>query len=58
MVLGRLVGRGVSGQVGDGVNTFFWYDRWLGETPLCVRFSRLFELSLNKSCTVATRSGG
>ena len=42
--------------MGDEVNTFFWYDRWLCETPLCVRFNRLFELSLNKSCSVATMS--
>ena len=47
---------GVSCQVGDEVNTFFWYDRWLGETPLCLRFSRLFDLSLNKSCSVAIMS--
>jgi len=34
-------------------NTLFWQDRWLGDVPLCRRFSRLFNLSLNKSSTVA-----
>jgi len=40
--------------VGDGANTFLWYDRWLGEVPLCQRFSRLFDLAENKSLSVAT----
>jgi hypothetical protein len=40
--------------VGDGAVTLFWYDRWLGEVPLCQRFSRLFDLAENKSHTVAT----
>jgi len=44
----------VSRKVGDGENTFFWYDRWLGEVPLCRRFSRLFDLADNKLITVAT----
>jgi hypothetical protein len=25
----------VSRKVGDGVDTFFWYDRWIGEVSLC-----------------------
>jgi len=40
--------------VGDGADTYFWYDRSLGEVPLCTQFSRLFNLSVNKSCSVAT----
>jgi hypothetical protein len=43
----------VSKKVGDGTNTFFWYDRWLGDTPFCTRFRRLFDLASNKLCTVA-----
>jgi hypothetical protein len=43
----------VSKRVGDGTSTFFWYDRWLGDVPLRMRFSRLFDLSNNKLCTVA-----
>jgi hypothetical protein len=43
----------VSKRVGDGTSTYFWYDRWLGDAPLRMRFSRLFDLSNNKLCTVA-----
>jgi len=43
----------VSKKVRDGTSTFFWYDRWIGDVPLRTRFSRLFELSNNKLCTVA-----
>ena len=32
---------------------FFWLGPWLGETPLQLRFPRLFELSQNKWETVA-----
>ncbi|MCI88360.1 C-terminal binding protein, partial [Trifolium medium] len=39
--------------VGDGLDTFFLTDPWLGGSPLCVRFGRLFNLSENKSSTVA-----
>ncbi|PNX88554.1 hypothetical protein L195_g044660 [Trifolium pratense] len=38
---------------GDGSDTLFWIDPWLGESPLCERFRRLFDLSENKSGTVA-----
>lgn len=40
--------------MGDEADTSFWYDRWIGETPFSVQFRRLFDLSLNKSCSVAT----
>jgi len=40
-------------KVGKGANTSFWKDRWLGDIPLCQRFSRLFDLSSYKSSTVA-----
>ena len=43
----------VSKKVGDGTDTLFWFDKWLGSVPLCVRFRRLFELFENKSITVA-----
>lgn len=32
--------KSVSRKAGDGADTFFWYDRWLGYVPLCQRFSR------------------
>jgi hypothetical protein len=43
----------ISNKVGDRLNTYFWIDPWLGGTPLCVRFRRLFNLAGNKSSTVA-----
>ena len=43
----------VSKKVGDGTSTYFWYDKWLGDVPLCTRFRRLFDLASNKLSTVA-----
>jgi len=40
-------------KVGNGGPTLFWIDRWVGDVPLQVRFSRLFELSKNELLTVA-----
>jgi len=42
----------VSKVIGDGTNTFFWLDRWVGDVPLCRRFTRLFDLTTNKYSTV------
>jgi hypothetical protein len=38
--------------VGDGKNTFFWTDVWVGGMSLRDRFSRLFDLSLLKEESV------
>jgi len=38
--------------VGDGHNTLFWFDNWVGERPLCLQFPRLFNLAVNKECLV------
>lgn len=38
--------------MGDGVDTFFWHDPWLGRVPLGVRFRRLFDLAVDNSCMV------
>jgi hypothetical protein len=43
---------GVELRIREGVDTIFWSDPWLGGVPLSVRFSRLFDLSLHRSCTV------
>ena len=40
-------------RVGDGIETSFWYDRWIGEGPRCECFRRLFDLTENKSMSVA-----
>lgn len=50
---GGWFGERVSKVVGDGNNTFFWYDNWLGDVPLCRRFGRLFDLATNKLISVA-----
>jgi len=38
--------------VGDGRTTLFWFDLWVGETPLRFKYFRLFDLTINKECTV------
>ncbi|GAU36561.1 hypothetical protein TSUD_277670 [Trifolium subterraneum] len=49
---GRWFGESVVRKVGDGVGTFFWTDTWLEGIPLCERFQRLFDLTINKSRSV------
>jgi hypothetical protein len=34
---------------------FFWTDKWIGDVPLSVRFSHLFNLAENPLCSVAYR---
>jgi len=53
---GGWFGDRVSKVVGDGNNTFFWLDKWLGDVPLCRRFSHLFGLATDKFSTVADMS--
>jgi len=38
--------------VGNGRDTLFWHDIWVGEIPLRLKFPRLFNLAVNKQCTV------
>ncbi|GAU29128.1 hypothetical protein TSUD_58940 [Trifolium subterraneum] len=40
-------------RVGNGAETFFRTDPWVGGSPLCEWFGRLFDLAENKSCSVA-----
>ena len=44
--------------VGDGNNNLFWFDHWVGEPRLRLKFPRLFDLALNKECSVAVGEGG
>jgi mannosylglycoprotein endo-beta-mannosidase len=39
--------------VGNGRKTLFWTDCWLGESPLAVRFARLFDICASKEILVA-----
>lgn len=41
-------------KVGNGLHSYFWYDPWLGGTPLCVRFKSLLDLAENKLTMVTT----
>jgi len=34
--------------VGEGMDTLFWYDIWVGDIPLRHKFPRIFDLSVNK----------
>nr|GEY44593.1 RNA-directed DNA polymerase, eukaryota [Tanacetum cinerariifolium] len=43
--------------VGDGHNTRFWYDSWVFDQPLRVRFPHLFALETDKESTVASKLG-
>lgn len=36
----------------NGRDTLSWYDTWVGEIPLKIKFPRLFELAVNKECRV------
>jgi hypothetical protein len=44
-----MVRGGVVRKVGDGTDTFFWTDPWVGGIPLCERFGRLFDIAATKS---------
>jgi hypothetical protein len=50
--------------VGNGVDTFFKMDPWLGDSPLCVWYNRLFNLAVNMSisvtilCDLGSEEGG
>ncbi|PNY09289.1 cysteine-rich receptor-like protein kinase [Trifolium pratense] len=44
-------------RVGNGANTFFLTDLWLGGVPLSVRYRRLFDLATDKSISVADMCG-
>ncbi|KEH25616.1 hypothetical protein MTR_6g033030 [Medicago truncatula] len=46
----------VSRLVGDGAGSFFWHDPWLDGVSFQVRFRRLFDLAVDKSCTVSHMS--
>ncbi|PWA35232.1 RNA-directed DNA polymerase, eukaryota, Reverse transcriptase zinc-binding domain protein [Artemisia annua] len=43
-------------KVGNGRNTSFWPDKWLGGSPLHVSYPRLYRLDLNPHCLVSDRS--
>lgn len=38
--------------LGNGRSTFFWHDIWVGDIPLKLKYPRLFDLSVDKECSV------
>nr|GEZ42469.1 RNA-directed DNA polymerase, eukaryota [Tanacetum cinerariifolium] len=42
----------------SGMRTLFWKDIWLGDTPFCMLFPRLYALDNSKDCTVASKLQG
>nr|GEV97633.1 RNA-directed DNA polymerase, eukaryota, reverse transcriptase zinc-binding domain protein [Tanacetum cinerariifolium] len=42
-------------RVGNGRSTMFWKDLWIGDSPLCLAFPRLYALDNNKEGTVADK---
>ncbi|GJT21946.1 hypothetical protein Tco_0891883 [Tanacetum coccineum] len=41
--------------IGNGNNSNFWYDKWLGDICFKVKFNRLFNLDLQKDALVAQK---
>ena len=39
--------------MGDGKDTYFWEDQWVGENFLCSIFLHLYHLSSSKNCTTS-----
>ncbi|GKF41143.1 hypothetical protein Tco_0124485, partial [Tanacetum coccineum] len=42
-------------KVGNGRNTSFWHDNWIGGATLQDSFPRLYRLETNKSCSICDR---
>nr|GFB40574.1 RNA-directed DNA polymerase, eukaryota, reverse transcriptase zinc-binding domain protein [Tanacetum cinerariifolium] len=42
-------------RIGNGDDSRFWFDCWIGDVPLRVKFPRLFALDLNKEASVAVK---
>ncbi|KEH23450.1 hypothetical protein MTR_7g081765 [Medicago truncatula] len=49
---GRLKEGGSHCSAWDGMDTLFWHDIWVGDIPLKIKFSRLYDLALNKESLV------
>jgi len=50
--------REVVRKVGNGENTRFWLDHWVGNEALCLTYPRLFLISSQKDATVGGVLGG
>ncbi|GJZ83149.1 hypothetical protein Tco_0648322 [Tanacetum coccineum] len=43
-------------KIGNGLNTKFWLDSWIGGPPICNVFPRLYRLDKNNECLVVDRA--
>jgi hypothetical protein len=50
--VGRWFDSNIRRVVGDVRGTYFWYDTWVGDVPLKIKFPRIFDLSVDKECSV------
>jgi hypothetical protein len=39
-------------EIGNGYATSFWMDKWCGDESFCIKYKRLFDLSLNTEISV------
>nr|GEV92352.1 RNA-directed DNA polymerase, eukaryota [Tanacetum cinerariifolium] len=42
-------------RIGNGINTHFWSDCWIGDLPLDAKFPHLYALELDKDASVAVK---
>lgn len=49
---------GAKYRLGSGTKILFWKDWWIGESPLCTRFPRLFDISSNHDILIAQAYSG
>ncbi|GJS13387.1 RNA-directed DNA polymerase, eukaryota [Tanacetum coccineum] len=45
----------VKKRIGNGADTRFWSDQWLGDSPLCVKYPHLFALEMDKHASVESK---
>ncbi|KEH24986.1 hypothetical protein MTR_6g011520 [Medicago truncatula] len=48
--VGRWFDENIRRVAGDGRDTLFWYDNWIGDILLWVKYPRLFDLAVDKEC--------
>ncbi|GKB30829.1 RNA-directed DNA polymerase, eukaryota [Tanacetum coccineum] len=52
---GFLPSNSLSFKVGSGTRIHFWKDTWIGDSPLCTRYSRIYQLDQDKDCLIMDR---
>ncbi|XP_048490068.1 uncharacterized protein LOC125492022 [Beta vulgaris subsp. vulgaris] len=50
----QLASTGTKKRVGNGRQTYFWYDLWITDLPLNAIFPRLFSIATNQLATIAS----